>query len=465
VSTAGELARLVPGSVLRGDAGVPVSGITRDSREVAAGTAFVAVRGATVDGHRFAAEAAARGAPLVVAEIDLDVDVAVLVVPDARAALGPLSCRVYGDPSKALRVIGVTGTNGKTTVTHLVGAVFEQAGESTRVLGTLSGARTTPEAPELQAQLADFRRRAVRVVAMEVSSHALALGRVAGTRFAAAVFTNLGRDHLDFHGTVEAYFAAKARLFDADHTELAVVNLDDAHGRRLADAPAVPTRGYRLADAAGLRIEGITSRFTWQGHEVVLRLPGAHNVANALAAATVADSLGVAADVVADALSGARTVPGRFELIDLGQPFRVAVDYAHTPDALEAALTAARSAADGRVVVVFGCGGDRDRDKRPAMGRVAEDGADVVIVTADNPRGEEPSAIETGILSGMRTPDAALLEPDRRAAIARSFDLARPGDLVLIAGKGHEAYQVIGDQVTEFDDRAVAAELLAERSR
>ena len=463
--TAAALARILPAGTLVGDRSALVEAITHDSRQVEPGTAFVAVPGAAADGHRFVDDAVSRGATLVVVERPVAVDVAQLVVPDTRAALGPLSCQVHGHPSTAMTVVGVTGTNGKTTVSHLVAAIFEHSGLPTRVLGTLSGARTTPEAPELQARLAEFRSRGVAVVAMEVSSHALELGRVAGTHFAAGVFTNLGRDHLDFHGTMDSYFAAKARLFDPAYSALGVVNIDDPYGRRLVQEARIPVVGYSLADAGDLQVDGVTSRFRWHGHEIVLRLAGRHNVANALAAATVADALGVAADAIADALSAAQPIPGRFELIDLGQPFRVAVDYAHPPDALAAALEAARSVARGRVLVVFGCGGDRDRDKRPEMGSVAEQGADVVIVTSDNPRSEDPSAIVTGILAGMGSPDAAHVEADRRVAMALAFDLAAPGDLVLVAGKGHETRQVIGDQVTEFDDRQVAVELLARAGR
>ena len=461
--SAGQLAQVLPGAQILGDASVAAAAVTHDSRAVSPGTVFVAVPGAVVDGHDFAADAVAAGATILVVERPLTLDATQLVVPDARAALGPVACLVHDNPSHDLSVVGVTGTNGKTTVTHLLSAIFERAGTSSRVLGTLSGARTTPEASELQARLAEFRAKGVRLVAMEVSSHALALHRVAGTRFAAAIFTNLGRDHLDFHGTTDAYFRAKARLFEPAYSRLGVVNVDDHHGRTLLDEAAIPTLGYGLADARDLRTDGVVSRFGWRDQEIALRLPGAHNVANALAAATAAEALGVATDVIADGLGGADTIPGRFELIDFGQPFRVVVDYAHTPDALEAALTAARSLADHRVVVVFGCGGDRDHDKRPEMGQVAEHGADVVIVTSDNPRSEDPSTIAQGILGGMRNPSLAVLELDRRAAIAEAFERAAPGDVVLVAGKGHEATQVVGDRVTEFDDRAVSAELLNRR--
>jgi UDP-N-acetylmuramoyl-L-alanyl-D-glutamate--2,6-diaminopimelate ligase len=462
VTTARDLARVLPEALVVGDPDAPAGAITHDSRRVVPGSVFVAVPGAAFDGHRFAPDAVAAGASVVVLERALDLPVTQLVVPDARAALGPLSCVVHGDPSRHLRVVGVTGTNGKTTVTHLLAAVFERAGERTHVMGTLSGARTTPEAPDLQAELADARRRGVLTVAMEVSSHALALDRVAGTHFAAAVFTNLGRDHLDFHRTVEAYFAAKAQLFTPAYTGLGIVNLDQPHGRLLRDAAEIEIRGYQLADAEDLEVRGVMSRFVWRGHEILLRLPGVHNVANALAAAAAAEALGVPADVVADGLSGAEGVRGRFELIDLGQPFRVAVDYAHTPDALGAALSAARSLTEQRILVVFGCGGERDREKRPQMGRIAEQAADVVVVTSDNPRGEDPSAIAAAILEGMTDPTAAVVELDRRAAIARAVALARPGDLVVVAGKGHETYQELDGRTVAFDDRQVAVELLLE---
>ena len=309
------------------------------------------------------------------------------------------------------------------------------------------------------------------MVAMEVSSHALELGRVGGTRFAAAVFTNLGRDHLDFHRTVESYYRAKARLFDPGYTDTAVVNVDDAHGRRLAgelDArPGIAIHPYALADAEGLRADGPVSRFGWRGHPVNLHLAGRHNVANALAAATTAAALGLDAAPVVAALEEARPVRGRFELVDAGQPFHVAVDYAHTPDALEAVITAAREVTDGRVIVVFGCGGDRDHDKRPEMGAVVDRLADVAVVTSDNPRSEDPDAIIAAVVAGMASAGDAervRVEPDRRRAIALALSLAGPGDLVLLAGKGHETTQVIGDRTLAFDDRAVALEALGARA-
>ncbi|MEZ5406711.1 MAG: UDP-N-acetylmuramoyl-L-alanyl-D-glutamate--2,6-diaminopimelate ligase [Acidimicrobiales bacterium] len=446
--------------------GVTVDAITHDSRAVAPGTLFCCVPGARADGHDFALQAAAAGAVALLVERRLAVDLPQLLVGDVRRAMGPAASAVYGHPSRQLTVIGVTGTNGKSSTVSLLAAIWEKAGQRAEVYGTLTGARTTPEAPDLQRQLRESRDRGVSVVAMEVSSHALELGRVGGTRFAAAVFTNLGRDHLDFHGDVESYYRAKARLFDAAYTDTAVVNLDDAHGRRLAGELAgagITTHGYALADAEGLQADGPRWRFAWRGHPVTLQLAGRHNVSNALAAATTAAALGLDAAPVVAALEEARPVRGRFELVDGGQPFHVAVDYAHTPDALEAVITAGREVTAGRVIVLFGCGGDRDHDKRPEMGAVVDRLADVAVVTSDNPRSEDPDAIIAAVVSGMGPdPERVRVEPDRRRAVALALSLAAPGDLVLLAGKGHETTQVIGDRVLPFDDRAVALELLRE---
>jgi len=452
-----------------GRPGVTVEAITHDSRAVAPGTLFCCVPGARADGHDFAPRAVAAGAVALLVQRPLAVDLPQLVVDDVRRAMGPAASAVYGHPSRELTVIGVTGTNGKSSTVALLAAIWEKAGQRAEVYGTLTGARTTPEAPDLQRQLRESRDRGVSVVAMEVSSHALELGRVGGTRFAAAVFTNLGRDHLDFHGDVESYYRAKARLFDPGFTDTAVVNLDDAHGRRLAGevaaAGGVAVHGYALADAAGLQADGPVSRFTWRGHPVTLHLAGRHNVSNALAAATAAAALGLDPAPVAAALDEARPVRGRFELVDGGQPFHVAVDYAHTPDALEAVITAAREVTAGRVIVVFGCGGDRDHDKRPEMGAVVDRLADLAVVTSDNPRSEDPDAIIAAVVAGMAAagdPDRVRVEPDRRRAIGLALSLAAPGDLVLLAGKGHETTQVIGDVTLPFDDRAVALEVLGE---
>jgi UDP-N-acetylmuramoyl-L-alanyl-D-glutamate--2,6-diaminopimelate ligase len=332
----------------------------------------------------------------------------------------------------------------------------------------LSGVRTTPEAPDLQRTLALWRDEGVDAVAMEVSSHALTLHRVDGVRFRVAVFTNLSRDHLDFHGSMEAYFEAKARLFRPEFADAAVVNLDSPHGRLLRDTAVIPTTGYSLDDLTGVRVETDHSTFVWRDRTVRLPLGGLFNVSNALAAAEAARAAGVGEDDVVAGLETALALPGRFEVVQAGPPFAVVVDYAHTPDALDNLLTAARGlVADGRVTVVFGCGGERDATKRPVMGEVAARLADRVVLTADNSRGEDTGAIIDAVRQGYdrATPRRAIelvVEPDRRLAIADALDHAREGDIVLIAGKGHETTITLGDRELPFDDREVARALLAE---
>lgn len=458
-------ARLVPGVDGGVDPGaLEIDDVHFDSRRVGQRSLFCCVPGSVSDGHDHAGAAIDRGAIALLVGRVLDVDVPQIVVPDVRASMATAAAVVQGDPSNSLVVVGVTGTNGKTTTTHLVRDVLAAAGRRVDVLGTLSGARTTPESPDLQRHLARCRDDGVDVVAMEVSSHALVLHRVDEVHFDVAVFTNLGRDHLDHHRTIEEYFAAKARLFVPAMSERAVVGLDDTHGRLLADAAQIPTDGYSLAEVRVVDESVDSTRFVWRDRMIELRLGGVHNVANALAAAHVGLALGVDEDTIAVGLSQPVAVPGRFETVHAGQPFDVVVDFAHTPDALEHVLAAARAiVGSGRVIVVFGCGGDRDRTKRPLMGEVAARGADVVVVTADNSRNEPTEAIIADIVAGSdRVTDGRaseiMVEPDRRRAIARALGDARTGDLVLIAGKGHETTQTIGTSVVEFDDRVVVAE-------
>jgi UDP-N-acetylmuramoyl-L-alanyl-D-glutamate--2,6-diaminopimelate ligase len=437
--------------------------LTVDSRHVRPGWLFCCVRGERADGHDFAAEAVASGASALLVERELPIVVPQILTADSRSATGWVAAAVHGHPSDSLSMVGVTGTNGKTTTSHLIGSVLRAAGRSVEVLGTLSGVHTTPEAPELQRQLAAWRDAGVDAVAMEVSSHALALDRVAGTRFDVAVFTNLGRDHLDLHGTVERYFAAKARLFEPAMAEMGVVNADDVHGRLLIDSVTIPVIGFSLDDASDVRIDASSHRYRWRGVEVRVGIGGAFNVMNSLAAATTCAAMGVDEATIASALAAAPPVPGRFEPVDAGQPFAVIVDYAHTPDGLREVLLAARRAGGaGRVIVVFGCGGDRDRAKRPEMGATAAELADRVVITSDNPRSEDPMAIVNATAEGVpedyRT--NVVIEPDRRSAIALALHMAVEGDVVVIAGKGHEATQTIGDRVLPFDDRLVARELL-----
>jgi UDP-N-acetylmuramoyl-L-alanyl-D-glutamate--2,6-diaminopimelate ligase len=440
---------------------VDVSAVHHDSRRVVPGSLFACLPGDTTDGPRSASDAVERGAVALLCERPLALDVAQLVVRDARAALGPVAARFHGDPSHHLAVVGVTGTNGKTTTTHLLKAICEAAGRSCGVIGTLTGSRTTPEATDLQALLSEMRARGAQVVAMEVSSHALTLHRVDGTHFRAVGFTNLSQDHLDFHGDLESYFAAKARLFTPELAERGVVDADDAWGARLAAAAPIPIEVIHPARVHDLELTLDGARFQWRGRPVELRLPGRFNVANALVAGHLALALGVDEDDVVRGLASAAPVPGRFEVVDRGQPFAVVVDYAHTPEGLERALGAAREVVAGRVIVVFGCGGDRDRAKRPLMGAAAQQGADVVFVTSDNPRTEAPGDIVRDILEGVdrSDPDLHVVE-DRRAAIADALSTAREHDIVVIAGKGHESVQVVGTREHPFDDRQVAAELL-----
>jgi UDP-N-acetylmuramoyl-L-alanyl-D-glutamate--2,6-diaminopimelate ligase len=359
--------------------------------------------------------------------------------------------------------IGVTGTNGKTTTAHLLGDVLASAGRATQVFGTLTGTHTTPEAPDVQRRLAGARDQGVEAVAMEVSSHALALGRIDGTTFDVAVFTNLGRDHLDLHGTEERYFAAKARLFEPGRAAVGVVNVDDVHGRLLRDSADIDVVGFSIDDVSDLRVDATSHSYVWRREPVRVGIGGRFNVMNSLAAATAAAACGVDPAAVAAGLGSARAVPGRFEPVTAGQDFAVLVDYAHTPDGLREALRAARAAAPaGRLIVVFGCGGDRDAEKRPLMGAAAAELADDVVVTSDNPRSEDPLSIIDATVRGV--PDDyrrhVVIEPDRRAAIAVALSMAGTGDVVVIAGKGHETTQTVGALVLPFDDRAVARELL-----
>jgi UDP-N-acetylmuramoyl-L-alanyl-D-glutamate--2,6-diaminopimelate ligase len=444
-----------------GDGDVAVTGVAHDSRAVVAGDLFCCVRGEHTDGHDHAPQAVAAGAVAVLCERVLGVDAPQVVVPDVRVAMGPAAAAVHGHPAERLVVIGVTGTNGKTTTVHLLRSILEHAGRRSAVIGTLTGTRTTPEAPELQRRFAELLAEGIEAVAMEVSSHALALHRVDGTRFRVAVFTNLSADHLDFHRTMEEYFQAKARLFTPELADAAVVNTDDPRGRLLRDAALIPTRGFSLDEVVNLEVGRTASRFTWRGHQVSLPLGGRFNVTNALAAAEAAITLGIEPAVAAGGLAAAGPVPGRFEAVDAGQAFDVIVDYAHTPDGLERLLHTARElVGEGRVLVVFGCGGDRDRAKRPLMGEVAGRLADRVLLTSDNPRSEDPAVIISQVRSGFDDDRNLRVEPNRRRAIALALDEAVPGDIVVIAGKGHETTQTVGDATVAFDDRAVARELL-----
>ena len=455
---------LLDGVEARSILGAPgeVTAVTHDSRTVSTGALFCCVPGGVTDGHAFAADAVALGASTLLVECQLDLDVPQIVVDDVRRSMGRVAAAFHGHPSNVLDIVGVTGTNGKTTTTWLLRSIFEHAGRPTGMIGTLTGARTTPESTDLQAELAALRDAGVTTVAMEVSSHALAQSRLEGTHFKVGVFTNLTRDHLDFHDTMEDYFAAKALLFEPERTDVGVVNADDPRGRLLLDAARIPTKSYSLGDVESLRVLDDHSEAVWRGKRLVVPLAAAFNVSNALAAATAALEVGVSEDDIVAGIAAAPQTPGRFELVDAGQPFTVVVDYAHTPDEIENVLGAAREVAgDGQLTIVFGAGGDRDRGKRPMMGEVASRLADVVVLTSDNPRSEDPLTIIEEIRAGASGSAYVVLEPDRRAAIELALKRATTGDVVVIAGKGHETTQTVGDRVLPFDDRDVAREVLA----
>ena len=454
------LARAVGAAVVGGDRSrdareVAVVDVEHDSRSVRPGALFACIRGASHDGHDFAGQAVGRGAAALLVQAPVPGPVPSLVVPSVRAALGPAAAEVHGHPSRRLELVGVTGTDGKTTTVRLLAGILNAVGRPADEMGTLTGARTTPEATEIQRRLARSVADGRRAAVMEVSSHALAQHRVGGCRFRIAAFTNLGRDHLDYHGTPDAYLAAKARLFEPNLSDRAVVWTGSAGGRQLAAAAAVPVTEVGPGDVQVLELKPGSTRFRWRGLPVEIRLGGRFNVHNAVLAAEAAVALGVDPTAAAGALAAADPAPGRFEIVDAGQEFTVVVDYAHTPDALRAALDAAREITGRRLWAVFGAGGERDPDKRPVMGAVAAAAADRAVVTSDNPRGEDPARIISEIVSGMdRLPH--LVVTDRRLAIRRALAEAAPGDVVVIAGKGHEVTQTVGSETVEFDDRLVA---------
>lgn len=472
---------------VKGDPETLVTGITLDSRDVRPGDVFAALPGEHTHGRRFIEQARTLGAVAILTDHSGEQDAGdlpALVGDDPRGELGAISAAVYGHPGRDLTLVGVTGTNGKTTVTHLVSAGLRAAGNRVGMIGTagvsihdeqLPAVRTTPEAPDTHALLAIMRERGISDVVMEVSSHALILGRVDGLTFDLAAFTNLSPDHLDFHGDMESYFAAKAMLFTSRRSRRAVIGVDDEWGRRLADALSIPVTTVSMVREAEADIVAVDRQTDEHGrqritldtalgrHSVDLALPGQFNAQNAAIAWAMLHDLGITDRVIAIGLSEAR-VSGRMELVDAGQPFAIIVDYAHSPDAVERVLAGVH--ADGRRIVVLGCGGDRDRTKRPLMGRIAAQGADLLIVTDDNPRGEDAGAIRAAMLGGIEAHQRNHVHEigDRRLAIATALAEARPGDVVLILGKGHETGQEISGVIHPFDDRVVARELLTRES-
>ncbi len=494
-----ELTIGMPDARVLGDDGVDVSAIAYDSRQVGPGTAFVCVRGQTRDGHEFIPQALERGATTIVGEDsaaleNLPAEVTGLLVPDSRLALANLASEFYGHPSREMTLVGVTGTNGKTTTAHLIAELLREAGyQSVGIIGTLGASteratldtgRTTPESLDLQRLLADFLDGGSDAVVMEVSSHALAMQRVAGCAFDAGVFTNLTQDHLDFHTDMEDYFAAKARLFGevARYSEQfksfgAVLNADDAYGRRLRDEVSrdslyvtygIENEAHVCAEAVHLTPMGMSlvARSAGGSIHIDSGLIGRFNVYNTLAAVGFGLLREMPLTQIQAALQRAAAPEGRMEMIDAGQEFYVAVDYAHTPDGLKNVLTTVREFTPGRLIAVFGCGGDRDRTKRPQMGAIAASFSDVCIITSDNPRTEDPQRIIEDILAGTRQGNAEhIVELDRRKAIELALSQARKGDFVLVAGKGHETYQIFKDRTVHFDDREVVREWLEDPAK
>ncbi|GAB4273637.1 MAG: UDP-N-acetylmuramoyl-L-alanyl-D-glutamate--2,6-diaminopimelate ligase [Coriobacteriia bacterium] len=455
-----------------------VGGIAYRSDRVEPGDVFFCIPGFVHDGHDFAPDAVERGASAVVVKRPLPgVDVPQVVVTDPRVALAHASAAFFGHPSSEMRVVGITGTNGKTTSAYLVESILRAGGMRSGLLGTVEvrvgdarrpAGRTTPESLDLQRTFAEMREAGVEAVAMEVSSHAIDLHRVDAVEFAVVAFTNLSQDHLDYHKTMEEYFAVKKRLF-SNRSRGSVVCIDDDAGAELA-AEVGPQLTVGLSEGADVTARDIRMApahtdfvLVAGGSEARVRLPlaGAYNVSNSLLAAGCGLCLGLDLATVAAGLESAEQVPGRLERIECGQPFAVYVDYAHTPAGLEKAIAAVREVTEGRLITVFGCGGDRDPEKRPMMGRAAANGSDVVVVTSDNPRSEDPVGIILQIEDGIREVRGDhIVEVDRRAAIERAIGMAGPGDAVLIAGKGHEDYQIFADRTIHFDDREVAREVL-----
>lgn len=478
----------LPDARLVGDGSVEVGELAYDSRRVGPGTLFFCVPGEKVDGHEFASAAVDTGAVGLIVERELELAVPQVVVRDARAAMAPLAARFFGDPTRELKVVGITGTNGKTTTAFLVREILEAAGARCGLLGTVKQVvggveeaveRTTPEAIDLQRAFRRMVDGGDEACAMEASSHALALHRCDSIHFEAAVFTNLTQDHLDFHADMDEYFEAKRLLFGMG-PRVAIANVDDPYGWRLTGEFECVTFSAAGAEAdlaageVGLSARGAEFTVTpadralafWPAGkevEVATRLPGEFNVANALAALAATSAIGVEPEVAAEGLAGASAPPGRLEPVDEGQAFAVLVDYAHTPDSLDNVLRAVRGVTEGRVIAVFGAGGDRDRGKRPLMGRVGVASSDLAVITSDNPRSERPDSIVAEVAAGASGGGEVELEVDRRAAIALALGEARPGDTVLIAGKGHEQGQELeGGRKIEFDDREVAREELRE---
>jgi UDP-N-acetylmuramoyl-L-alanyl-D-glutamate--2,6-diaminopimelate ligase len=470
-----ELVAELPGARVVGDGSVEISELVYDSRKAGPGSLFFCVVGEKVDGHEFGPRVVEEGAAALVVERELtDLAVPQVLVADSRAAMAPLAARFWGDPTNELRVVGVTGTNGKTTTAFLVREILQAADFRCGLLGTVKQVvggvekeveRTTPEAIELQKTFRQMLEGGDEACAMEVSSHALSLHRADAIHFEVALFTNLTQDHLDFHSDMEDYFLAKRKLFEMEGAMTRIVNVDDPYGRRLAEEFECVTfsaeGGEADYSAREVEFDSLGASFSLGDMRLRTALPGHFNVANALAAFAAAEALGIGGDIAAAGLARAARVPGRFEPIDEGQGFGVLVDYAHTPDSLENVMRAARRLTEGKLIAVFGAGGDRDRDKRPKMGRAGAELADLTVITSDNPRSEDPAEIVSEVAAGAEGAKELEVIVDRREAIALALGRAQPGDTVVIAGKGHEQGQEFdGGRKIPFDDREVARQEL-----
>lgn len=447
---------------------VVISGLTQDSRDVRPGDLYCCFKGESFDGHVFAGDAIAAGAVALLVENDLSgipSDVAVIKVDNVREVIGAIASKAFGEPSTKLTIVGITGTNGKTSTAAMLSTILSYAGFTVNTMGTLTGERTTPEAIDLHAHFQQCVQDGVTHVVMEVSSHALALHRVTGVMFDIAVLTNVGRDHLDFHGTEEAYFAAKAKLFDPRQSRRGVVNIDDARGRLLCDVQPIEMVTFSLSDITDIEVEIHHVSFLWRNEVVQVPLGGIFTVMNALAALTAAFEMGLDAQIAARGLSELAPITGRFESVHNDLGIGVIVDYAHTPEGLSVLLETTRGLTQGSVLVVFGCGGNRDQGKRPLMGRIASELADVVVVTSDNPRNENPDAIIEDIMTGIASGSHGQVhcEVDRSAAITSAISMAKHGDIVVLAGKGHELTQEVNGVLYPFSDMEKARDALRGR--
>ena len=443
-----------------------ITGLSQDSRFIEAGDLYCCIRGEKFDGHQFALQAIADGAVALLVDVPvagIPDSVAVIQVADVREVIGSLASAAFGFPSRSLTMVGITGTNGKTSTAAIVASILRSAGHRTEVMGTLSSVRTTPEAIDLQAFMRNVVDQGVTHLVMEVSSHALAQHRVSGVMYDVSVFTNITRDHLDFHKTEEAYFAAKAQLFTPALSRHGVINSDDPHGRLLLDVAPIPMTPFSLSDATDAMVRVDSVSFQWRGLNTVLPMGGGFTLINALGAVTACEVLKIPAEAIVEGCAQLGQVPGRFESVSNDLGIGVVVDYAHTPDGLREVISSARAICDGRVIVVFGCGGDRDPGKRPFMGQAANE-ADLLFVTSDNPRSEDPMSIINAVLHGVtKNSESVHVEEDRARAIASAISVAERGDIVVIAGKGHEATQEVAGVHHPFNDVDVAKSALSHK--